>query len=132
MYEPDVNPELQRSVTFLRERLKRFCNSGAEFDRDVISKIESIVRLHRIQAKQSHGIDFPELVPLIFPSIRYVHLVRRDLEPKSIEATIVNLAQQFPMVPMAEMARSIGAAFPDFTKTHLNGLVGYSRRKLVS
>lgn len=107
---------LERCAVQLQGKLQRAVAAGLPWNQDTLKRVQRLVQRHRMQVRETQGLEMPELVPLIFHSIRYIHLVRRDLEPKSIEITIINLMQRFPMIPMLEMVQAIDAVFPDYVK----------------
>jgi hypothetical protein len=116
MKDRDIDAALEKSANQLRGKLDRLVKAGLLWDESTVRRVQRIVRDHRLQVHETQGLEFPEVVPLVFHSVRFIQLVRRDLEAKAIQQTIMNLMQVLPISPK-EMAIAIGVAFPDYSKS---------------
>lgn len=97
----------------LFERLRGF--TGRQLTSTTVHDIRVLVKDHRQQCKL-RGIPFPELVPLVLTKSGVIELVRRDLEPASIQTIIVNLTVKYPTVSADEIAQAVMWAFPQYQR----------------
>lgn len=118
-----------KSAGELHEKLMTFCR-GRLLSTGVYDNIVDIVKDHATRARLD-GIKFPDMVVIAMPKCGGVEVVRADLDPKSIQTTIYNLALKY-QTDATDIAFGIRRAFPDYkTPKHLIVMPTKLSRKIV-
>lgn len=115
-----TDAERSREQQRLSLKVTRFL--GQPMNGRTLARIDEILDDHR-QRCRMQGLDFPEVVAVVMPTVGNIDVVPRDLDLKGIETLILNLVRKYPSVSRDDLAFGINRAFPGYAK-----LIGTAER----
>lgn len=124
----EVEPNDLRATEGMKEFTRRFmvwmsARVRRIDDDQTMHELKQMVYDFRVWFKNRYGLTFPELVPVILPSIGEVKFYRRDLPDAEIHRTrlfmVTDLKKIGKEVPPLEIAAAIQRAWPHYRPAKL-------------
>ena len=117
--DPQMQCALKDMVAMVNARIVGRQLDGS--DRKILDDLETLIFDHKARWK-ARGVAFPDMTALIVPRLGYVKLMRADLNQKSIETEIVNMAKDVVAldgITREEIATAIRYAWPGYRPGNL-------------
>lgn len=119
MITDEGHPQMQAALRELRETMSLLLR--LPMNQSAIDSMRDLLNSHRSRWRLK-GVDFPVMVAMIVPRLGIIDLVRADLDRRSIEQTVVNMAKAHDRlgITMADITEAVRGAFPDFKPRYID------------
>lgn len=121
MDSDENHPRVMAAAEALNRDIQNFI-VGRPLTPETLSLLGELIQRARRIARQRDGVELPELVGVVIPRHRRVHLYRRDLDRPAIEARVKLLAKTYPDLTAHELASIVRQAWPRY-RPHQVGIV---------